>query len=135
MNRYITGEAEEDILKYLAEWKTGRYGKKLTWPILAKAFGFSRQALNGNVVIKACFNDVKQTLKGADSEIEILKDISKENEQLKKQVKELEILIDGYQQKYLRWQYNAEARGITVEQLNIPVPPTIKEELRKRQEK
>lgn len=29
MNRYITADDEADILKYLAEWKTGRYGKKI----------------------------------------------------------------------------------------------------------
>jgi len=132
MNRYITAEGESDILQYLAEWKTGRYGKKLTWAILSKAFGYSRQALGGNAAIKAAYDDAKNTLKDAGSEIDALKDIAKENKRLTKELDKANKLIHQYEQKYIRWQINAQAKGISVEVLNRPVPPSIKEELRKR---
>jgi len=134
MNRYITGEVESDILKYLEEWKTGRYGKKLTWKILSKAFGYSRQALSGNRVIKDAYDDVIDILKGARSEIDVLKEVVQENEQLIKELTKAKELIHQYEQKYIRWQVNSQTKGISVEVLNKPVPPSIKEELRKRQE-
>lgn len=132
MNRYITADDESDILKYLEEWETGRYGKKLTWSILNKSFGFSRQALSGNANIKNAYIKAKDTLKEANTEIDVLSDISKENKQLKKQLLIANEKIHEYEQKYIRWQVNAMAKGISVEALNIKVDPSIKEELRKR---
>lgn len=132
MNRYITADAEADILKYLAEWKTGRYGKKLTWDILSKAFGYSRQALSGNAAIKVAYNNAKTTLRGSASEIEVLENIAKENKQLREELDQAKELILQYEQKYLRWQINAAAKGISVQALNTPIPPSIKESLRKR---
>jgi|TARA_B110000211_G_scaffold229237_1_gene286692 hypothetical protein len=132
MNRYITADDESDILKYLEEWETGRYGKKLTWSILNKSFGFSRQALSGNANIKNAYIKAKDTLKEANTEIDVLSDISKENKQLKKQLLIANEKIHEYEQKYIRWQVNAMAKGISVEALNKKVDPSIKEELRKR---
>ena len=132
MNRYITADDESDILKYLEEWETGRYGKKLTWSILNKSFGFSRQALSGNANIKNAYIKAKDTLKEANTEIDVLSDISKENKQLKKQLLIANEKIHEYEQKYIRWQVNAMAKGISVESLNKKVDPSIKEELRKR---
>lgn len=135
MSRYITAEAESDILKYLSEWKTGRFGKKLTWGILNKAFGYSRQALSGNAAIKAAYDEAKQALSGAANEIDALEDIAKDNKRLKKELIKAKELIHQYEQKYLRWQYHAQAKGLSINSLNQPVPPSIKEELRKRQTK
>lgn len=132
MNRYITNDAEEDIVKFLAEWETGRYGKKLTWTILVKSFGYSRQALSGNKTIKEAYNNAKEVLKGACSEIDVLSDIAKENKQLKKALAEAQEIIHLYEQKYIRWQSNCASRGISVDVLNKPIAPSIKEELRKR---
>jgi hypothetical protein len=132
MNRYITADDESDILKYLKEWETGRYGKKLTWDILKKAFGFSRQALSGNTNVKKGFDDAKTKLKEANTEIDALTDISKDNRQLKKDLSKAHEKIHEYEQKYIRWQVNAMAKGVSVDALNKPVDPSIKEELRKR---
>lgn len=132
MSRYITADDESDILKYLKEWESGRYGKKLTWGGLNKAFGFSRQALSGNANVKKSFNDAKTKLKDATTEIDVLTEISKENRELKKELAVANKLIHEYEQKYIRWQVNATAKGISVEALNKVVDPSIKEELRKR---
>lgn len=132
MNRYITADAESDILKYLDEWRSGRYGKKLTWEILSKSFGYSRQALSGNSAIKSLYCEAKSTLKEAKSEIDALGDIAKENRELKKALSAAEAIIHDYEQKYIRWQVNAMAKGISVEALNKAVEPSIKEELRRR---
>lgn len=106
--------------------------KKLTWAILSKAFGFSRQALSGNAAIKVAYDDAKTTLRGAASEIDALESIAKENEQLKNELAKEKELIHQYEQKYLRWQFNAAAKGISVQALNTPIPPSIKESLRER---
>jgi hypothetical protein len=132
MSRYITADDESDILKYLKEWESGRYGKKLTWGVLNKAFGFSRQALSGNANVKSGFDDAKAKLKDATTEIDVLTEISKENRKLKKELADANKLIHEYEQKYIRWQVNATAKGISVEALNKVVDPSIKEELRKR---
>ncbi|MDN3632569.1 MULTISPECIES: hypothetical protein [Vibrio] len=134
MNRYITAEAEEDIKTYLAEWETGRYGKKLTWAIVAKAFTYSRQALSGNTNIKDAFDKAKKVLREADTQVDNFKDLEKENQHLKKELERLAKENHAYQQKYLRWQINAQLRGISVAALSKPINPSIKEELRKLSE-
>lgn len=132
MNRYITNEAEADIVTFLEEWETGRYGKKLTWTILVKSFGYSRQALSGNKTIKEAYNKAKGVLKGACSEIDVLADLVKENKKLKKALADAQLVIHQYEQKYIRWQSNCAEKGVSVDQLNKPIIPSIKEELRKR---
>lgn len=132
MSRYITNGDEADIVTFLEEWETGRYGKKLTWTILVKAFGFSRQALSANTTINKAFSDAKGVLKGACSEIDALEDIAKENKQLKKALADALQVIHKYEQKYIRWQSNSAEKGVSVDQLNKPIIPSIKEELRKR---
>lgn len=134
-SRYITAEAQEDILRYLADWKTGRYGKKLTWAILVKAFGYSRQALSGNAEIKAVYDDAKNTLRDATTEIDALSNIAKDNRKMAKELADARNLIEGYEQKFLRWLYNAREHGLTAEMLNNPMPPSIKAELRRRQQR
>ncbi len=131
-HRYITADDESDILKYLEEWKTGRYGKKLNWGILDKAFGFSRQALSGNKNIYDAYIETKEKLKEANTEIDALSDIAKENKELKTELSKANKKIHEYEQKYIRWQVNAMAKGVSVEALNKAVDPSIKEELRKR---
>lgn len=132
MNRYITSEIETDIVTFLGEWETGCYGKKLTWAILVKSFGFSRQAYYGNKNIKKAFHKAKKALTGAGSEIEVLADLIEENEQLKKELVDAQVVIHQYEQKYIRWQSNSAEKGVSVDQLNKPIIPSIKEELRKR---
>lgn len=132
MNRYITNEAEADILTFLKEWETGRYGKKLTWAILVKSCGYSRQALSGNKSIKEAYNKAKDVLKRACSETDLLEDIVKENKKLKKALADAQVIIHQYEQKYIRWQSNCAEKGVSVDHLNKPIVPSIKEELRKR---
>lgn len=133
MGKFITAENEEDICFYLAEWKTGRYGKKLTWEILSKGFGYSRQALSGNKRIKAAYDQAKSALKTATTEIDVLKDIQTEHEKLKKRVAELTTQNHELMQRYIRWQSNAERLGISVLQLDTPLPPSHKQAMRERQ--
>jgi len=133
MNRYITAEAEEEIINFLAEWETGRYGKKLTWSVLEKAFGYSRQALSGNSNIKIKFTNAKESLKKNDnSSSDFLKT---ENEELKKKLNKANELIHQYEQKYMRWQINAQLQGLSIMTLNKEIQPSMKEELRKRMQK
>ncbi len=133
MNKYITTEYEDDICAYLAEWETGRYGKKLGWAILSKAFGYSRQALSANKRIKAAYDQAKQVLRDGVSKMDNFEKATAQYEQLMNQVAELEKQSHEFIQKYIRWQFNAERLGISIEQLNAPIPPSFKQEMRKRQ--
>ncbi|MEJ1407324.1 MAG: hypothetical protein RPU62_10160 [Candidatus Sedimenticola sp. (ex Thyasira tokunagai)] len=133
MNRYITAEAQTDIIQYLVEWQTGKYGRKLTWSHVSKAFGYSRQALSGNAEIKGAYDDAKEKLRNARSEVDELSSIASENKKLKARVNELERLNSEYEQKYVRWQINSMELGVTEDQLNKPVAKSLKEHLRKNQ--
>ncbi len=135
MSRYITKEVTNDIIEHLGEWEKGIYGRKLTWDILAKGFGYTRQALSGNSEIKAAFDKAKAVLKGTDGELALLAELIEENTLLKKKLEEADALIHRYEQKYIRWQINAQAKGISVDTLNKPVDPNLKEEMRKMQER
>jgi hypothetical protein len=129
----ITTKNEQDICQYLDEWRTGRFGKNLTWGIISKAFVFSRQALSGNKRIKAKYDLAKNALKTATTEINILEDIQVEHEQLKSKVAEVEAQNYELLQKYIRWQFNAERMGISILELNTPLPPSYKQAMRERQ--
>lgn len=132
MNRYITTEVEDDILRFLKEWEIGQFGKKLTWNKISTAFGYSRQALNGNKNIKSAFDRAKLKLKDADNTATTFEDMKKEIQRLNKELYEANNIIELYKQRYIRWQINAQSKGVSVEQLNKPIPITLKEDMRRK---
>lgn len=132
MSRYITPSMEADICKYLSEWESGVYGKKLTWDILSKSFGYSRQALSGNNLIKSAYDSAKNRLKEVNSDTRDVDFLIKENKRLERELEAAQALIHQYEQKYIRWQINAIEKSISVEELNKELITSIKEECRKR---
>ncbi|QJT16796.1 hypothetical protein E5E96_05545 [Aeromonas sp. 1805] len=132
MNRYITTEVEDDILIFLREWEAGQFGKKLTWDKISAAFGYSRQALNGNKNIKSAFDRAKLKLKDADNTAATFEDMKKEIQRLNKELYDANHIIELYKQRYIRWQVNAQSRGVSVEQLNKPIQISLKEDMRRK---
>ncbi len=132
MNRYITAEVEDDILELLKEWESGRFGHKLTWNTINKSFGYSRQALSGNHRIKLAFDEAKLKLKQKDNTAISFKEMEQEIKRLNQELSDAHRLLDQYKQRYIRWQTNAQLKGISVEQLNKPIPLSMKEDMRRK---
>ncbi len=51
---------------------------------------------------------------------------------LNKELSEANNIISLYKQRYIRWQINAQSKGVSVEQLNKPIPITLKEDMRRK---
>ena len=89
------------IVADLDRWALGELGSKLTWAVLEKRFGFSRQSLQTKSEIKAAYDNAKQALSGG---------LIKTKEQATKEVKELQVEVDrlkteleAYKRKEAQW--------------------------------
>lgn len=119
--RYITDIAAEKIVALLDEWATGQLGTGLSWAGLEKAFGYTRQALSANPLIKSKFNEAKQALRARKrssstslSEEEELQRLRYENEELNRRVKEFE-------KRFTRWIHNCHLKGLNPLDLDKPM--------------
>ncbi|WP_133987108.1 hypothetical protein [Pseudodesulfovibrio indicus] len=117
------------IVYIIDEW-TG----KLTWPLIVEAverslgWRYSRQTLSKYSGIKDAYYRKKDQLSGEEFEpvyytprqmkkvLDRLERLEKENSRMKKQI---EILTGQLAQ----WAYNANVRGVTKADLDVPLPP------------
>ncbi|MCS4309280.1 hypothetical protein M2404_003651 [Rheinheimera pacifica] len=130
--RYITDTAAEKIVALLDEWATGQLGTGLSWAGLEKAFGYTRQALSANPLIKNKFNEAKQALKQRKrssstslSEDDELQRLRHQNEELNRRVKEFE-------RRFTRWIHNCHMKGVNPLDLDTPMGISPKTALRNR---
>lgn len=104
---------------------------KLSWDLLVDAYenrtGYrpTRQALSRNDQIKDAFNDRKKSLTDKGSfrsrpqSLKLAADrIERQEATIQRLKNENELLLE----KFMVWQYNANKRGVTEDQLNEPLP-------------
>lgn len=126
MARHLTDRDIEAVVGLLDGWKD-----KLTWDRLCDACEAtlgtrpSRQTLHRHARIKEAYKLTKERLKDADESLSLpptmkaaaerLARLEAENERLRR---ENESLLE----QFVRWQYNAYARGLSDRDLNGPLP-------------
>ncbi|WP_319531912.1 hypothetical protein [uncultured Cohaesibacter sp.] len=127
MRQHLTDSKINAIVGIIDGW-TG----KLTWNLLIEKIEpttgrYSRQSLEKQPRIKSAFNIRKEHLRGRSKSskenlsivetklVERLERLEAENNRLKKENNSL-------LEQFVRWQYNASARGITANQLNEALP-------------
>ncbi|NUB24268.1 hypothetical protein [Azospirillum brasilense] len=106
-----------------------RWPRPITWNEIiaesAKHLGhtWTRQALERHEAIKAAYaakRDARPEPCPIDPAVALL------TQQVERQVQEigrLERLVESYKDLFIRYQYNAYARGITPAELEMPLPP------------
>lgn len=126
----ITPEVEEHICNLMKIEASRSKDGKVNLVKIAEQVGISRPTLYGNAVIKNLYQQINGgNHKPAEKKVteleEKLKKLTAERSKLKKTLKE-------YDEKYSRWMYNATIAGLSVEQLNQPVPESLKTTSRKK---
>ena len=131
----ITPEREKEICDLIVLLASRATSGKVTWAQLEDATGFTRQALSAREQIAETYqsiNGTKKTIVTAEQKLEELKaKLAKKEEECKR----LSETLAEYDQKYVRWLYNATNANLTVDQLNAPLPDSMKTTARKGNKK
>lgn len=126
MARHLRPGDIEVIVRLLDGWK-----EPLTWSDLCdaclRAVGMkpSRQTLAKNMVVKSAFDTAKERIrKGVDlpAAPSSLKVAAERISRLEVEVKRLQELNRRLYQRFIVWQYNAYARGMTDRELDRELP-------------
>jgi hypothetical protein len=129
------------VLDLLNSWPLDRSYGKLTWDRLVERLGesgrtWSRQTLCVKTEIAEAFQRLKQALRGGDDNspqgpadreppmdpaLDLLQrkleNQRAENEQLKR-------VLRGHEERFIRYQYNAQRHGVSIDELAMPLPPS-----------
>lgn len=119
---------EKDILFILYEldsWKNGERSNKLTWDVLERLSGYSRQSLWAKPEIKIRYQEVKDSIRNG-----IKKPTSNQYRQtLEQRIKSLEDQIVKFKEQENKWlelwaryEYNAQVIGVCSNEFSKPLP-------------
>lgn len=111
-------------VKELEAWRDGLRGRKLTWKLLEKTTGFTRQTLSAKEEIYSGYEAAKNALatgarprrpKSDDYHLEKIEALQKELDQFK----ELEA---DWHERWIRIAYHARGKGLSISDLDKPLP-------------
>ncbi len=111
-------------IKELEAWKDGLRGRKLTWNLLEKATGFTRQTLCAKAEIYSSYGAAKLALvsgarpskpKSDDYQVNKIAELEKELTRYKK-------LEADWLERWVRIAYWARGEGISIDDLDKPLP-------------
>lgn len=128
MVKRIPKMSDTDIqyaLKELDAWRDGLRGSRLTWNLLEKSTGFSRQTLSGKPSIANSFGVAKESLaQGVKPRRPRSADFAEEQvKQLKDQIKNFETLESEWLERWARIAYHCRGKGFTIDDFDKPLPP------------
>lgn len=126
MERYISEQLEQQIVAFLQQWESGELGQALSWAKVAKASGYTRQALSANRPIRDAFNKAKQALK--DPKKKPLDTAKTQNEilSLREENARLAALVLEHEKRFMRWAHNCQSKGINLLDLDKPIGVSFK---------
>ncbi|MGO2162086.1 MAG: DUF6262 family protein [Vibrio toranzoniae] len=128
--RYITEHAKKKTIKII-DLMVAR-NEIVTWKKIAEAAGYSRAALSRNDKIKKAYDAAKGGSRVLRTDEQVIADLTDKVSKLEDEVKKLNLLKKSYENKYIRWLYNASNSGVSEEVLNRPLPDTMKTTKRKK---
>ncbi|MBC8673371.1 hypothetical protein [Aeromonas hydrophila] len=128
--KQITAALEQDFCKLIVILAARSGKNKVTWKELEQETGFTRQALSRKEAIVKAYKEANQSSS-------ILEDISKRTEEtqskldkIKEENIKLKRLLADYDETFVRWFVNATGRGMSLEQLEAPLPYSMKTKAR-----
>ncbi len=111
--------------KELEAWRDHQRGRQLTWDLLAKATGFSRQTLASRPEIHAGYLEAKNALRHG-----LRPKPSRSDDYLRDRITHLEnelqrykALESGWLERWARIAYHARGKRTSIEELDRPLPP------------
>lgn len=112
-------------LKELEAWANGQRGSRLTWYLLEKATGFSRQTLYAREGIAKAFSTAKKALATGKPLRRVRPDTYLEDRinELESQLKRWQELENQWLERWVRIAHHARAKGHSIEDLDKPLPP------------
>ncbi|WP_069638367.1 hypothetical protein [Burkholderia sp. PAMC 26561] len=127
-NRKMT---EDDVLRIKGElkrWEMKELGTKLTWDILERFSGFTRPALSAHPEIVDALKLARLALQSdraaaTRASLSRADEIVRENARLAKELAKYKRGEDVWHEKWICIAYNAQARGISIEELTQNIPP------------
>lgn len=130
ISRYITEDVTEKVVTLLDEFASGQLGSDLSWAHLEKAFGYTRQALSANKIIKEKFTEAKASLKAHKRKVSTSISNEADRDRLKQENDALKERIEEYEKRFIRWIHNCHKRGINPIELDAPMGMSPKTALR-----
>lgn len=122
LNPNLEKEICSQILLLASRSKNG----KVTWAKLEEMTGFSRQALSSNPVIASEYREVNGTQKTVVTAEKCLEELESKVAKSESECKRLRATLREYDSKYHRWLYNATNANLSIDELNAPVPESLK---------
>lgn len=122
LNPNLEKEICSQILLLASRSKNG----KVTWAKLEETTGFSRQALSANSVIANEYREVNGTQKTVVTSERRVEELEAKLAKLEDECKRLKATLKEYDAKYARWLYNATNANLSIDELNVPVPASVK---------
>ncbi|WP_348689086.1 hypothetical protein [Aeromonas bestiarum] len=128
--KQITAALEQDFCKLIVILASRSGRNKVTWRELEQETGFTRQALSKKEAIVKAYKEANQSSnmledigRRAEETQSKLDKIKEENIKLKK-------LLADYDETFVRWFANATSRGMSIEELETPLPHSMKTKAR-----
>ncbi|TDP27338.1 hypothetical protein DEU29_13111 [Idiomarina aquatica] len=128
----ITQDREKEICDLIVLLASRSKNGKVTWGKLEEVTGFTRQALSARDAIAEAYKEVNSTTKTKVTSEKRVEELEAKLTKIQAECSRLKKTLQEYDQKYVRWMYNATNANLTVEQLNSPVPHSMKTESRRR---
>jgi hypothetical protein len=112
-------------IKELEAWRDGMRGKKLTWGLLEKVVGFTRQTLSAKEEIYSHYEAAKLALASGARPRKPRSDDYQQNKMadLQKQIDLYKGLEADWHERWIRIAYHARGKGLSIEELDKPLPP------------
>lgn len=128
--KQITAALEQDFYKLIVILAARSGKNKVTWKELEQETGFTRQALSKKEAIVKAYKEANQSSN-------ILEDIGRRAEEtqskldkIKEENIKLKKLLADYDETFVRWFANATSRGMSIEELEAPLPHSMKTKAR-----
>jgi len=115
----------QSILYELDAWEQGERGNKLTWDIIERLSGFSRQSLWAKAEIKNRFEAVKEALRNGidkNNSNQYRRTLEQRIEHLEKEITQLKQQQNHWLELWARYEYNAKVIGIDTARLEQALP-------------
>jgi hypothetical protein len=127
-NRKMTAADVLRITDELKRWEMKELGTKLTWDIVEHFSRFTRPALSAHPEIVDALKSARFALKSdraaaTRASLSRADEITQENKRLTKELAKYKRGEDVWHEKWICIAYNAQARGISIEELTQAIPP------------
>jgi hypothetical protein len=122
----INPKVEKEICNLMILLASRSKNGKVSWIELAKASGFSRQALPGNKVLEKSYHEINGSQKTFFSAEKRVVDLEDKLAKSKAECERLKVTLKQYDSKYARWLYNATNANLSIEKLNTSIPESVK---------